>query len=126
MIPFGRKETEKTLAQLSSNSNIAGAFSKFTFSEMVQNCCFKDKWKPFFKHIHRAHRQIVVHVAESVGQALNLVGSQALRIIDDIIMRGCDGAAAGSLTHNKEVIPERAEGTDRHQLTLEGKEKSGI
>lgn len=57
---------------------------------------------------------------------MNLVWSQALRIIDDIIMRGCDGAAVGSLAHNIEVIPERAEGTDGHQLTLEGKEKSRI
>lgn len=73
--------------------------------------------------MHRAYRQIVVHVAESVGQALNLVRSQALRVIDDIIMSGGDGATVGSLTHNIEVIPERAEGTDRHQLTLEVKEK---
>lgn len=55
---------------------------------------------------------------------MNLVRSQALCIIDDIIMSGCDGATVGSLTHNIEVIPERAEGTNGNQLTLEVKEKS--
>lgn len=31
MTPFGRKEAEKTLAEPSISSNIAGAFPKFTF-----------------------------------------------------------------------------------------------
>ena len=53
----------------------------------------------------RAHRPVVVEVAEFVGEPLHVVRFQATRIIDDVEMGGSDCSLTNTLTCQEEIVP---------------------
>ena len=53
----------------------------------------------------RAHRPVVVEVAEFVGEPLHVVRFQATRVIDDVEMGGSDCSLMNTLTCQEEIVP---------------------